>query len=121
MLRAALNATIEIRDDRRGVVAVTNDRTGHSFPAGGMNSLIVTAVVLDEPGREVDRRERTFGTREWIPDYLDFWPFLQVSKIPHGQSREICREAVPPNLRPSPPRGGSNAPGQRRRGGDCDV
>lgn len=93
MLRTALNATIEIQGkeghDRRAVVRVTNDRTGHAFPASGMNSLIVTAIVLDARGRQVDRSERTFGSREWIPGYLDFWPFLQVSKIPHGETREI--------------------------------
>lgn len=89
MLRAALNATIEIRNSGLGVVRVTNDRTGHSFPASGMNSLIVRVLVLDENGRELERGERVFGTREWIPGYLDFWPFLRVSKIPHGESREV--------------------------------
>jgi hypothetical protein len=89
MLREALNASILLTGDRRAVVRITNDRVGHPFPASGMNWLIVRAQVRDEGGRVVDEVERGFGSREWIPGYLDFWPFLHVSKIPYGEARDI--------------------------------
>ena len=37
----------------------------------------------------IGEKERSFGTLELIPGYLDFWPFLKVTRIPHGESREI--------------------------------
>ncbi len=89
MLRSGLDASLRITDARRGVVQITNDRIGHSFPAAGTNSLIVRVTVRDGKQRTVRELEREFGTREWIPGYLDFWPFLQVTKIPAGESREI--------------------------------
>ncbi len=89
MLQRALNATIVISEDRRAVVRITNDRMPHPFPASGLNWLIVRVQVRDERGRALDEVERGFGTREWIPGYLDFWPFLHVSKIPYGETREI--------------------------------
>jgi hypothetical protein len=52
--------------------------------------LIVKLQVRDAAGQTVGEAERRFGTKEWIPGYLDFWPFLQVTKIPHGESREVA-------------------------------
>lgn len=90
MLRQALNASITIvKETREAIVRITNDRIGHSFPASGMNWLIVDVDVLDESKQTVMNVRRSFGTRESIPGYVDFWPFVQVSKIPYGESREI--------------------------------
>lgn len=89
MLRNALNASIVLTDDRKAVVRIVNDRVGHSFPASGMNFLVVRVTVHDQEGRTVREVRREFGTKEWFPEYLDFWPFLKVTKIPYGESREI--------------------------------
>jgi len=90
MLRRALDASIRIAGDRTAIVRVTNTGAGHSFPAAGTNWLIVKLQVRDAAGQTVGEAERRFGTKEWIPGYLDFWPFLQVTKIPHGESREVA-------------------------------
>jgi nitrate/TMAO reductase-like tetraheme cytochrome c subunit len=95
MLRAALNASILIEDEGAAVVRIINDRVGHSFPASGMNWLFVTVRVQDESGRAVAEVEHGFGSRELLPGYLDFWPFLQISRIPYGETREI-RVDLPP-------------------------
>jgi len=90
MLRGALNASITlVTETREAIVRITNDRMGHSFPASGMNSLIVDVAVQNESKQAVMTVRRTFGTRELIPGYLDFWPFAKVSKIPYGESREL--------------------------------
>lgn len=89
MLRKALNASIEVSEDRRAIVRIVNDRVGHDFPASGTNSLIVKVVTEDESGKVMEVKERSFGTIESIPGYLDFWPFHQVSRIPHGEHRDI--------------------------------
>lgn len=89
LLSKALNAALTFPGDRSAVLRITNDRVGHSLPAAGMNFLLVTVRVLDGAGRIVEEEERSFGTSEWIPGYLDFWPFHRVSKIPPGESREI--------------------------------
>jgi nitrate/TMAO reductase-like tetraheme cytochrome c subunit len=89
MLRRALNASIDLTGDGNAVVRILNDRVGHSFPADGTNSLIVEVTVQDGQGQTVRKEERAFGTKETMPGYLDFWPFLQVTKIPYGESREI--------------------------------
>jgi hypothetical protein len=88
-LRNALNASIVLTEDRQAVVRIVNDRVGHGFPAAGMNSLIVKVTVRGQDGRTVEEVERAFGSREWIPGYLDFWPFLEVTKIPSGEKRDI--------------------------------
>ncbi|MBI2752044.1 MAG: hypothetical protein HYX46_00775 [Betaproteobacteria bacterium] len=92
MLRAALNASILLTDGRQAVVRIVNDRVGHSFPASGMNFLFVRVTVHDQSGRLVREVEREFGTTERLPGFLDFWPFLQVTKIPSGASRDIAVE-----------------------------
>ncbi len=56
----------------------------------GMNSLIVDLKVRDAAGAVVEQTERVFGTRELLPGYLDFWPFMVVGKIPAGESRELA-------------------------------
>ena len=89
MLRSALDTSISINDDSGAVVRITNSGAGHSFPAAGTNWLFVKVRVQDTTGAVLDEKERSFGTREWIPGYLDFWPFSKVTKIPHGESREI--------------------------------
>ena len=89
MLRKALNASLEVSEDRRAIVRIVNDRVGHDFPAAGTNSLIVKVVTEDESGKVLEVEEHSFGTIESIPGYLDFWPFHQVSKIPHGEHRDI--------------------------------
>lgn len=88
-LRRALNATLELDAERRALVRIRNDRVGHSFPAAGMNWLLVTVTARDPQGEVLGQVERSFGTQEWIPGYLDFWPFQVVSKIPVGETREI--------------------------------
>jgi hypothetical protein len=94
MLRRALNSSI-LMDDGRAIVRITNDRVGHSLPASGMNWLLVKVTARDETGRRLEEAEGAFGTREWVPGYLDFWPFLHVTKIPHGESRDIVVELPP--------------------------
>jgi nitrate/TMAO reductase-like tetraheme cytochrome c subunit len=89
MLRAALSASISIEREESAVVRIVNDRVGHSFPASGMNWLFVNVKVEDESGLAVAAVERGFGSRELLPGYLDFWPFLQISRIPYGETREI--------------------------------
>jgi nitrate/TMAO reductase-like tetraheme cytochrome c subunit len=89
MLRSALNASIGLTGDRKAVVRITNDRVGHALPASGMNSLIVKVTVRGEDGRAVEAVERAFGSKEWIPGYLDFRPFLTVTKIPYGETRDV--------------------------------
>ncbi len=88
-LRSGLNAVLEIVGNGEAVLRITNDRIGHSFPASGTNFLIVKLTARDPGQRLVQEVEREFGTREWIPGYLDFWPFLKVTKIPAGESREV--------------------------------
>jgi hypothetical protein len=88
MLRKALNASILMEGDT-AIVRITNDRVGHALPASGMNWLLVRVAVRDETGRLLDEAEGAFGSREWIPGYLDFWPFLKTTKIPFGESRDI--------------------------------
>lgn len=95
MLGRALNASIELPGDGSAVIRIVNDRVGHSFPAAGTNSLIVKVVVRDGRGKTVRDEERAFGTTERLPGYLDFWPFLQVTKIPGGEARAI-KVALPP-------------------------
>lgn len=90
MLRTALNAAIDVATPGKAVVSIVNDRVGHSFPAAGTNSLIVRVTVRNETGTVVEEVERDFGTREWIPGYLDFWPFVRVTKIPAGEERAIA-------------------------------
>jgi nitrate/TMAO reductase-like tetraheme cytochrome c subunit len=90
MLNKALNASIVLAEDKQAIVRIVNDRVGHSFPAAGTNWLLVRVTVEDEEGRVVEEKERGFGTREWIPGYLDFWPFVKVSKIHHGEQRDIA-------------------------------
>lgn len=92
LLRQALNATITLTDGRRAVVRVTNDRVGHSFPASGMNWLFVRVQARDDGGHLVHEVERSFGSREVLPGYLDFWPFRASTKIPPGESRDISIE-----------------------------
>ncbi len=89
MLRRALNATIRITPEREAVVTIVNDRVGHSLPASGTNWLLVRVTVRDGMGRVLEETERGFGTREWLPGYLDFWPFVHVSKIPYGETRDV--------------------------------
>lgn len=89
MLRSAISALVALDESGIARVTISNEGAGHSVPASGMNSLIVAVAVRDEAGEIVERVERTYGTREWIPGYLDFWPFLKVSKIPSGEAREI--------------------------------
>lgn len=89
MLKKALNASIDTTTDGKALVRIVNDRVGHSFPASGMNSLVVDVAVHDQGGRVVQEVKREFGTKERVPEYLDFWPFLQVTKIPYGESRDI--------------------------------
>jgi len=89
MLRKALDISISVNDDGSATVRITNSGAGHSFPAAGTNSLFVNVTVQDDDGLVLEEKERSFGSREWIPGYLDFWPFLKVTKIPYGQSREI--------------------------------
>jgi len=54
-----------------------------------MNFLVVKVTVHDQEGQTVREAQREFGTTERFPEYLDFWPFLKVTKIPYGESREI--------------------------------
>lgn len=89
MLRQALDTDISVRDDGSATVRITNSGAGHSVPAAGTNWLFVNVKVRDAEGILIEEQEREFGTREWIPGYLDFWPFHKVSRIPHGESREI--------------------------------
>jgi hypothetical protein len=88
MLRKALNASISIRDGK-ATLRIVNDRVGHSLPASGMNWLLARLEVRDDAGRLLGQSERAFGSRELIPGYLDFWPFLSITKIPYGETREI--------------------------------
>ena len=92
MLRSAVSAVVALEENGIARVTISNDGAGHSVPASGMNSLIVNVAVHDEAGEIVERIERSYGTREWIPGYLDFWPFLKVTKIPSGETREIVVE-----------------------------
>lgn len=94
MLRRALNATLRVTGRGEAVVRIVNDRTGHSFPASGMNWLIVRVAVRNSAG-ETAQVERRFGVRELIPGYLDFAPFQKVSKIPFGDSREVRIRVLP--------------------------
>ena len=89
MLRSALNASISLTGDHKAVVRIINDRIGHALPASGMNSLIVKVTLRGEDGRPVEVVERAFGSKEWIPGYLDFRPFLNVTKIPYGEARDV--------------------------------
>jgi hypothetical protein len=89
MLREALETSITVHDGDRATVRITNNGAGHSVPAAGTNWLFVNVTVRDAEGVVRQEQERRFGTREWIPGYLDFWPFLKVTKIPHGASRAI--------------------------------
>ncbi|MDH4259875.1 MAG: cytochrome c family protein [Gammaproteobacteria bacterium] len=95
MLKKALNASVVTTTDGKAMVRLVNDRVGHSFPAAGMNSLVVNVTVHDQEGRVVQVVHREFGTKERLPEYLDFWPFLRVSKIPYGASREITIRLPP--------------------------
>ncbi|HEY5734502.1 MAG TPA: multiheme c-type cytochrome [Gammaproteobacteria bacterium] len=90
MLRKALNASVEVSENRRAIVRIVNDRVGHDFPAAGTNSLIVKVVTEDESGKVLEVKEQSFGTIESIPGYLDVWPFLLVSRIPPGAHRDIA-------------------------------
>lgn len=89
MLRRALNTYIDIDGERRAIVRITNSGAGHSVPAAGTNWLFVDVTVKNDAGKILREQERRFGTREWVPGYLDFWPFLKVTRIPHGESRTI--------------------------------
>jgi hypothetical protein len=80
---------ISLTDDRKAVVRIINDRVDHALPASGMNSLIMKVTVRGEDGRAVEEVERVFGSKEWIPGYLDFRPFLRVTKIPYGKARDV--------------------------------
>lgn len=92
MLRNAVNGSIVLSENRTAVVRIVNDRVGHALPAAGMNVLVVRVTVHDQEGRTVREVARELGTKERFPEYLDFWPFLTVTKIPHGESREIAIE-----------------------------
>jgi hypothetical protein len=89
MLRMGLNASI-LMEDGKAIVRIVNDRVGHALPASGMNWLLVAIRVHDETGRVSRALERGFGSREWIPGYLDFWPFLLITKIPYGETRDVA-------------------------------
>ena len=88
MLQQALHASIVQNDDRTAVVRVINDRVGHAFPGSGMNLLVVKVSARGANG-SVAEVERCFGSKEFIPGYLDFWPFREVTKIPAGESRDV--------------------------------
>jgi len=88
MLRSALNASIILDGARTAVVRIVNDRVGHDLPGSGMNELIVRVTARGADGA-VAQVERAFGTREWIPGYLDFWPFKRVTRIPPGERRDV--------------------------------
>lgn len=89
MLRQALDTSIMIGSKGKATVRITNTGAGHSFPAAGTNWFFVNVTVENEAGVVLAEKERGFGTREWIPGYLDFWPFAKVTRIPYGESREI--------------------------------
>jgi hypothetical protein len=89
MLRQALNASLLFPDGKAAVVRIVNDRVGHALPASGMNYLLLNVKVHDQAGQLVEEIERGFGLKESLPGYLDFWPFLQDSRIPDGESRDI--------------------------------
>jgi hypothetical protein len=72
MLLSALNASVEVEDNRTASVRITNDRVGHAFPGSGMNELIIDLTARGRNG-SMARTRATFGTRELIPGYLDFW------------------------------------------------
>ncbi|MDH3640000.1 MAG: multiheme c-type cytochrome [Gammaproteobacteria bacterium] len=92
MLSKALNASVEVTEDKRALVRIINDRVGHDFPAAGTNSLIVKVTIEDGSGQVLYVEEHSFGTIESIPGYLDFWPFHQVSRIPYGEHRDIVAQ-----------------------------
>ena len=89
MLRRAVDASIQLGNNGNATVSVTNHGAGHSFPAAGTNMFFVHVTVQDQTGQVVKVKEQSFGTREWIPGYLDFWPFMKITKIPHGATREV--------------------------------
>jgi len=103
LLRRALHASLMLTDDDKALVRIINDRVGHSLPAGGMNSLVVRVAVRAGDGRTVEEVERAFGSKEWIPGYLDFWPFRQITKIPyaHPTTRNRYPRRLPSGSRPS--------------------
>lgn len=88
MLRSALNAAIVFDGNRAAAVRIINNRVGHAFPGSGMNELIVKVTARGQGGTTAGA-ERAFGTREWIPGYLDFWPFRRVTTIPPGEHRQV--------------------------------
>jgi hypothetical protein len=88
MLRQALHASIVLNGDRTAAVRIVNDRVGHAFPASGMNQLVVKVSARGANGA-VAEVERSFGSKEFIPGYLDFWPFRVVTKIPAGEGRDV--------------------------------
>ena len=89
MLRQALDTSISVNDNDTATVRITNSGAGHSVPAAGTNWLFVNVRVRDDAGVVREEKERSFGTREWIPGYLDFRPFAKATRIPYGESREI--------------------------------
>ena len=89
MLRQALDTSISVDDSGNATIRVTNIGAGHSFPAAGTNWFFVNVKVANDAGVVLDENERGFGTREWIPGYLNFWPFAIVTRIPYGESRQI--------------------------------
>jgi hypothetical protein len=95
MLRKALNASILFPDEGTAVVRITNDRVGHSLPASGMNWLLVKVQVHDEAGGLVQEVKQGFGSREILPGVLNFWPFMEITKIPYGETREIPVDLPP--------------------------
>ncbi len=89
MLRKALNASLSFPDGKTAVVRIVNDRVGHALPASGQNYLLLNVKIHNQAGQLLEDVERGFGLRELIPGYLDFWPFLEDSRIPDGESRHI--------------------------------
>jgi len=89
MLRRALDTSINVNDNGTATVRITNSGAGHSVPAAGTNWLFLKVEVQDELGVVIRKKERSFGTRETIPGYLDFRPFVKATRIPYGESRKI--------------------------------
>jgi hypothetical protein len=86
MLGGAINASLEITDERAARFRITNDRVGHHLPSGA-NFLVVELTARDASGMVVAETKRAFGRDE--PLLLDFWPFNADRRIEPGGHEEL--------------------------------
>jgi hypothetical protein len=87
MLRAAVEASIEVTPARRAVVRIKNRGVGHYLPSGG-NWLLVYFTIYDTSGKLISEERQGLGREEAL--LFDFWPFAgDDTRIAPGMQREV--------------------------------